>query len=153
MIEGLENLRTLFGVFHDGDILLLAHGEGRLELAIEIPYLAKQIDPNCRAFILKMQGVRGFSFQPWLPADQAQREPVTDPERAFGFDLEVLSCEINADGLSIWCNADGDDFSCGGLALKADSAMLSDESGRECTLDEVLEIARGYWDDFSNRKN
>ena len=137
MIEGLENLRALFAVFHDGRVNLRSKADASLEVSIQIRYLTQRINPEYTRFILSLREMGMFSYQPWVPPDQVQSKAITDPTIVFGFNLELISSDIKENRLAIWCNANPDDegFSCGELSLNAQSAAVFDESGREYTLD------------------
>lgn len=150
LIKGADDLRSLFELLHDGTLVLLSHAESGLDLAVEIPYLAERIHPEDRMILLKLEGVRHCAFHPWLQAGQPEIDPIEDRVRLFGFDLELLSCRVEAGRLILCCNAHSqdEDFSGGDLHLDLASASLQDERGRAITLDDLREIARGYWNGF-----
>jgi hypothetical protein len=145
MIDGAENLETLFDVFHDGSITAGALVAGTLRLSIEIAYLAERINPAFTSFQVTLHEVSGLSLRPWTNA-----EPVTlhDPAQIFAADLEILDCASADERLTITCNRDTDDSWGGVLAFQASAASVLDEAGRDHSLPELISLATAYWEEW-----
>jgi hypothetical protein len=144
MIDGAENLRTLFDVFHDGCITAGDLVAGTLRLSIEIAYLAERINPAFTSFQVTLHEVSELSFSPWTNAD-----PVTlhKPAEIFAAELEILDCASAGERLTITCNQDADRWG-GVLAFQASAASVLDEAGRSHSLAGLIALATAYWDEW-----
>lgn len=149
MISGIENIRTMFGIFHDGDLCFRKEENGLLSFEVGIRYLAERINPAYKSFSLGLDRPRRLVFKPWWPEGHALYETLIEGVSLFSHELEILSARLEGDGLSIVCNANTDaDFSGGELYLEVDSAVVSDEGGLEWSLDELSGLCEGYWHDW-----
>jgi len=54
MISGLENIRDIFSIFHDGTIIKWEKQESGIEIIVEIPYLTKMICNSYEWFSLTL---------------------------------------------------------------------------------------------------
>lgn len=61
-IEGSENVRDVFPIFHDGSLTSYTNDGDDVRLEIEIQYLAERVDPNFRKFVVHLFDVRDVQF-------------------------------------------------------------------------------------------
>ena len=150
VIIGQENIAEIFSVFHDGGIDRYVLQDGRLDLWIEIPYLAERINSEFSCFKISLSGVGGIAFRPWLVADE---EPVfVSMDEAFQLELGILWAEVVGGAISIGCDQCVGDMSAGGnLFIEAQAAEVSDEAGTFYSLEELVTLANGYWNEFARR--
>ena len=151
MIVGTENFSEIFSIFHDGRIIRHNLQELDLSLGIRIRYLAERVHPNYQEFQLILRNVRGISFKTWPSIIDALPELLASPNEIFAPELEILSADPSDGGFTVICNQPSPQFSyCGGeLSLQADSAEVLDEVGKPYSLEELRQIAKAYWHDWS----
>lgn len=150
MITGIDNIRQLFSVFHDGGIEAPHYLDGTLTFKVEISYLAQRINPKFRTFSVTLRGVETLSFSAWLD-DPASGS--VDPLTALSQEPDILSASIESSVVEVVLNQSGvgAGYSGGSLFLTCQSASVLDESGRECTLDELWALSEAYWTEWSAR--
>lgn len=152
-IEGRENIRDIFSIFHDGVIGSCALNGDELTLDIAIRYLAERVKPGFRTFRVRLFGVSNVRFSTW--PDDLQSAPVvlTDIQQIFEPDLDILEGNANGDEIEIVCNQPSPAFSyCGGeLRFRCLCAEVTDESGKYYSIEELSALCEGYWDDWSRR--
>lgn len=150
MIIGQEDIAEMFSVFHDGGMDRYVLQDGRLDLWIEIPYLAERINSEFSYFKVSLSGVGEIAFRSWPAADE---EPVfMSMEEAFQLELGILRAEVVGGAISIGCDQCVGDMSAGGnLFIEAQAAEVSDEAGRFSSLEELVTLANGYWTEFARR--
>ncbi len=148
MISGIENIRTMFGILHDGDLRFCKEEAGALSFHVEIRYLTERIDPAYKSLLLRLDQPRRLVFKPWWPEGHPLYGTLIEGVSLFRHELEILYARAEGGGLSVSCNANTDaDFSGGDLYLEADAAVVLDESGRDYSLDELRSLCEGYWQD------
>jgi hypothetical protein len=152
-IDGLENINTIFSIFHDGEIGRCVKTDSHLEFDVHIQYLAERINPTFRTFSVALDGVEALYFTTW--PDDANAEPVVvaDVESIFTKELEILSGEIENGAIKVACNQPLPGLGyCGGfLNLKAKSAFVKDEAGKEYSIEELCSLSESYWNEWSNK--
>ena len=152
MISGIENLRAMFGVFHDGDLRFHGEQDGALDFEIGILYLAERVNPAYKSFSLRLSKPRRFVFKPWWPEGHALHGTSIEGDSLFSHELEILYARLEGNGMSISCNANTDaDFRGGDLYLEAESAVVLDEGSKEYSLDELISLCQGYWRDWKSK--
>ena len=153
MITGIENLRFLFNIFHDGGIVHYAQKGCDLELDIEIMYLAERVNADYRTFRLTLEKTQ-LVFETWPKDITAKPARVSAYAQIFHPELEILGAEIEGDVLNVACNQSSVDSDyCGGnLLLRAESAIVADEGGKSYSIEELQELCRNYWEDWKNKK-
>ncbi len=153
-IEGLENILTIFSVFHDGDISRAKKEITILQLDVEIEYLAERINPSFQNFYVTLYGVKDLSFTTWPDVAEAEPEIITDLSAIFTSGLEILSGEIENNSIKVACNQPLPELGyCGGfLKLYVSSAVVKDEAGKEYSIRQLCSLSKGYWDEWANRK-
>jgi hypothetical protein len=103
-IEGLENIITMFSVFHDGGFSNCVKQGQSLKFGVDIQYLAERVNPSYRTFSVVRQGVEALSFTTWPDDATAAPDVITDIESIFTPELEILSCELENDSIKVSCN-------------------------------------------------
>lgn len=152
-IEGLENITTMFSVFHDGGFAnCVQHGQS-LNFSVNIQYLADRINLSYRAFSVSLEAVEYLSFTTWPDDAAAKPDVVTDIELIFTPELEILSGEIENDSIKIACNQPLPGLGyCGGfLNLKAQCAVVKDEVGKEYSIEELCSLRDSYWNEWTGK--
>jgi hypothetical protein len=146
MIDGAENIQTLFAVFHDGSITAGDLVAGTLRLDIEIRYLAERINPGYTSFQVALHEVSELSFRPW----DANPTPLHNPAQIFVSELEILDCASDGELLTITCNQADSEYDYGGglLMLQASAASVLDEGGRGLSLAKLIDLATAYWEEW-----
>jgi hypothetical protein len=152
-IEGLENVRDIFSIFHDGSISSCALDGDDLTLDVEIQYLAERVKPEFRKFKVRLFGASNVRFSTW-PSD-LKSDPVvlTDVPDIFDADLEILEGSLSEEEIKVVCNQHSSDLPyCGGeLRFHCLRAEVADEGGKGYSIEELSELCKGYWDDWSSR--
>lgn len=152
-IEGAENVRVLFSLFHDGSIVSWATDGDELQLEVEIKYLAERIDPKFRKFDVRLFGVSDIQFSTW-PNDLATKpEVLTEPTAIFAGDLEVLEGNLQAGMIEVVCNQHSQNiaYSGGELRFGCVYATVTDEAGKAYSIEELGNLCKGYWEEWSKR--
>jgi len=158
VIVGNENIAGIFNIFHDGAISRADLIDEVLRLEIEISYLAERIDPSYTRFIAAFQNARDIEFSTWPRDRSAEPRKLTSILDIFVPEIEsapeILSAEVEDDRIAAVLSQDFQacDFSGGYLRFRADSAIVSDESGRLYTMLELEELCAGYWDEWEQSK-
>lgn len=152
MIVELEDIRDVFNIFHDGDIIEHSISNDVLCLVIEIPYLAARIDTNFRKFNLVLHGCKSLVFSTWPNQKDSEGEILKDIESIFKPKLWVLSAKLIQNKIEVACSQSDAAFDyCGGnLSFTANSAVVTDEGNKEYTIDELDHICESYWTEWED---
>ncbi|MES2297505.1 MAG: hypothetical protein V4582_10705 [Pseudomonadota bacterium] len=155
MISGTENLCDIFSIFHDGEISHFAVDGANLDLEVEIMYLAERVNPNYRRFRVSLQNVKNLSFQTWPKDPHMVPVTLSSPKHIFKPELEILSGELDGNLIKVICNQALPSCEyCGGeLYLQADHAVVRDEGDREYSIDDLRNLSKDYWDEWSKRNS
>lgn len=151
MITGIDNIRQLFSVFHDGGIEAPQCQDGTLTFNVETSYLAERIDPAFTAFSVTLRNVENLICTVWLK-DQTTR--TADPLTVLSEEPEILNGSLKDGAIEVmfegarWLPTD---YTGGVLSFSCASASVLAEGGRECTLDELWDLSEGYWTEWSAR--
>jgi hypothetical protein len=152
-IEGSENVRDIFSIFHDGSIVAWSMNGNALMLEVEIKYLAERINPGHRKFTVRLFEINDISFSTW-PGDLKSAPAVLlSVGDIFEADLEILEGNIKDGQIEVVCNQHAPNLPyCGGeLRFKCAAAQVNDEGGHPYSIDELGILCKGYWDDWSKR--
>ncbi len=152
-IEGLENILSMFSVFHDGDISHCIKENLILQFEVEIQYLTERINPSYRVFRIILYGVTNLSFTTWPDDAEAKPDTFTEISEIFTPELEILSAEVENNSIKVACNQPLPKLGyCGGfLKLNVNSAVVKDEAGKEYSIEELCSLSNGYWDEWANK--
>jgi len=153
MIVGAEDIARVFSIFHDGSIALIS-ATPDLGLKVEIQYLAERIAPQFSGFMVVLHNPQSVAFSPWYRDTDQTNPDLSEYKAIFDLELGVLQAEAKAGLIEVVCDAYPTDssFSGGLLRFRAESATVSDESGRDYTVEELAELASGYWSDWASKK-
>ncbi len=151
-IKGIENITEIFSIFHDGSIADFEAFGDELLLTIEIRYLAERINPGFSRFKIKLTGIESIYFSTWPDDLDSEAALLFDINTIFTSELEVLEGNVNEDHSQIVCNQHSPDLDyCGGeLYLKTKSALVSDESGKNYSIEELRALSKAYWDEWAS---
>lgn len=138
-------LAALFNLLHDGFIAAhRAEPGGALTLTVEIAYLAERIAPAYTALAVTLLDASGLRLLPWaMPGDPAPA-PIADLGAIFDGQPDILSATQGAGAAAILLRYDGAPER-GDLLIPPTPARVRDEAGRCYALDELAQIAEGYW--------
>ena len=152
MIVGAEDIARAFSIFHDGSLTLTSAAPD-LGLKVEIQYLAERIDPQYSGFRVVLHNHHGLAFSPWYTESGQTKGDLVEFEQIFNLDLGVLQADANAGLIEVVCDAYPTDssFSGGVLRFWAESASVSDESGRDYTVEELAKLASSYWSEWASK--
>lgn len=150
MTGQLEAVAAVFNIFHDGAITAAAWRGPDLLLTVEIPYLAERVRPDWERFTVELRAAAGLEFEPWL--DHPRPPPLTEIGEIFQPELDILSCDLEADRVKLVCNQSADDWCGGFLRFAAAEALVFDQGGAPWALDQLGELCEGYWEQW-RRKN
>ncbi len=152
MINKIEDIKDLFDIFHDGDIVEYSLLNKELHLDIEIPYLAERIDKNFKLFRVVLYGCQNIIFTTWPNEEGMDGEIISDVKTIFKPKLWILSASIEDGKIEVNCSQTSSDFNyCGGnLCFNVESVKVSDENGKQYTIDELAEFCEEYWDEWEN---
>lgn len=153
MISGVENLSEMFSIFHDGGISHFAFNGFNLSLEIQISYLAERVNPSYQIFKIVLQNASDIQFTTWPNDPNAEPKKLSSIAEIFEHELEILNGEVADDSFKVICSQPSPtcDYCGGELLLKADSASVTDEDGKDYSLEELRQICRGYWSDWEKR--
>jgi hypothetical protein len=153
-IEGSSNIEEIFSIFHDGVITHYIFNDGKLTLEIEIQYLAERISPDFTQFHVLLENISNIRFTTWPSDLQSESELITEPNIIFAPDLDILESNSKESHVQVICNQASSDYEyCGGeLYFLATSAIVTDENGKEYSLDELDVLCKGYWDEWASKK-
>lgn len=149
---GAESIADIFSVFHDGGIARYSSSGNGLNLDVEIRYLAERVDSAFRHFHVCLHDVRDISFSTWPKEAEATPSVIRSLPEIFAPDLAILSGETDGEHIKIICNQSSADYSyCGGeLRFSASGATVHDERGKGYSVDELHQLCKAYWDEWSS---
>ncbi|HEU4952066.1 MAG TPA: hypothetical protein VFT46_08930 [Holophagaceae bacterium] len=145
-------MSDIFSVFHDGGISGHVFSQDRLDLQIDIAYLAERVHPSYKTFHILLTGVEELWFSTWPKGPDAEPQVLRGPERIFEPELEILSSKSLGGLVEVICSQSSSECAyCGGeLYFRADAAMVTDEGGREYSIEDLRRLSREYWDEWAS---
>ncbi|QQS06512.1 MAG: hypothetical protein IPK50_06350 [Fibrobacterota bacterium] len=149
MIEGAENIRDIFAIFHDGEIYKAELNKNTLTLFVWIRYLTQRINANFTYFIVDIYNITDVKFSTWESIPQT----LSKIDEIFAWILDILQSRASESIIQVECNQTSPECHyCGGeLSFCSDHCEVSDESGKKYSIDELEAICNEYWDEFANR--
>ncbi len=152
-IEGPENISATFSIFHDGEIVNYHYDNDSLLIEVEIRYLAERIKSGFRKFMIRLIGVENIRFYTWPNDPKSEPQVLSDTSTIFRPELEILKGNITKGQIQVVCNQPSTDLDyCGGeLILSAASVEVIDESGKSYSLEELVVLCNGYWDEWADK--
>ncbi len=151
MISGQKNIASVFSLLHDGVIASHLSGNDGLVLIIDIPYLARRIDPSFTKFLVCLFGINDIRFHAWPNGVDHAAKTLTSLDEIFQAKLAILHGDLCGDAIEVACNQTSLAMPHGGgeLQFQADSATVSDETGKFWSIEQLDELSKGYWDDWA----
>ncbi|MCI5212777.1 MAG: hypothetical protein D3910_29195 [Candidatus Electrothrix sp. ATG2] len=152
-IIGNDKIQQVFSVFHDGIMSNVKIDRTILSFDVKILYLAQRVNTEFQKFHVPLTGCNNLKFITWPVIDGAEAQELRDPVEIFKPELDILSGNLKCDQVQVVCNQPSPKFNyCGGeLYFSADFMIVLDEAGKNYTLEELCELSRGYWKDWSKK--
>ena len=153
MIRGPSDIAAMFSVMHDGGIAAWSGDFAGLRLRVEIEYLARRISSAFRYFEIELVHVRDLRFSTWPNDEAAPPRVVSDPDRIFHAELEILSAEVHGTGVRVICNQPSPNLDyCGGeMDFTVDCAVVRDEHQNVWSVSELSALADAYWSEWQRK--
>ena len=154
-IAGTENIRDIFSIFHDGDIVQWKIEGENLTLEVSIEYLASRINPDYSKFTVTLYGVDKIHFTTWPSDLESSPVLISDTAKIFDSNLEILEGNIKRTLIEVICNHHSPKYEyCGGeLYLIAESATVIDEGSQSYSIEDLDKLCSEYWEEWKNRNN
>ena len=148
-----SDIHSMFNIFHDGDIESASLVNGECKLRVGIQYLAERVNKNYLFFDIVLFGVSSMKFEGWMNDLNKEVLHLEQCDEIFKNDLEILSATEKGGQIEVACSVyDTDTDICGGtLSFMCSGSTVSDESGKNYSLEELDLICRGYWTEWSNK--
>ena len=152
-IIGNDKIQKVFSIFHDGIMTNIKIDRATLSFDVKISYLAQRVTTEFQKFYVSLTGCKNLRFTTWPVIDGTEAQEILDPVEIFKPELDILSGELKSGQVQVTCNQPSPKFSyCGGeLYFSADFMIVLDEAGKNYTLEELCELSRGYWEDWSKK--
>ena len=155
MINNYDDIRDIFNIFHDGDVIEYEKDENDLKLKVEIPYLTDRVRKGFSYFTVTLFNCTNIGLETW--PDQKDRNPEIfhDLKKIFQAKLWILDAEIKNERIVVSCSQADSAFDyCGGfLSFTAESANVKDEAGKDYTIEELGNLSESYWDEWEKDYN
>jgi len=149
-----NDIIDIFNIFHDGTIERSVMDGETWRFEVFIPYLANRIKKEYTLFRVAIRSAGNFRFDGWLRELNKGTEELVEFGPISKEELEILSAEEKeADVIAVSCNiaALKSKFCGGNLYFQCGDAEVSDESGKQYTIDDLDELCKAYWDEWSKR--
>jgi hypothetical protein len=143
----LDDIRDIFGILHDGEIIAWEGDHSRLILTIECKYLARQLDDSFDCFIVELNDVHDLQFKTWTDPVFFPSTILTNPADVFRGSLIILSANVHHGEVILECNQ-GDHmlhYNGGNMTIVAGGIKLFDQIGQPMSIDALDAISRDYW--------
>ena len=149
MIEGTENIRDIFAIFHDGEIYKAELNNSALTLFIRIRYLTQRINANFTYFMVNIYNITDVKFSTW----ESNPQTLNKIDDIFAWNLDILESRASESIIQVICNQTSPECNyCGGeLSFCSNRCEVSDESGKLYSIDELDVICNEYWDKFASQ--
>ncbi len=135
----------LWNVLHDGGIDEISGSvPGDVRLVVDIEYLRKRFEDPGDSIHITLHHCTRFSFQ-----DCDAAEPMTELAAISDLQLGILSTDS---GDEIFCDY-GVSSHYGRLSFAAAGFSVTLDSGRAIGLEDLVSVAKTYWDAFGNRSS
>ena len=147
-----EDIRDIFSILHDGGITAWTGDKKVMTLTVECQYLAERIDKSFDRFYVELSQVDELLLKTWQNPFDLPVQTLTEQSDIFRAELELISADIKDEKVVIACNQHDTNFDyCGGnLTISCDTIKVFDQKKNELTIDQLDEICKNYWDDWSN---
>jgi hypothetical protein len=156
MIKTIDDIRDIFNIFHDGEIIDCERKEKDLKLRVKISYLTERVREGYSYFTVTLFNCIKIQLETWPNQKGHEPEFFRGLNHILQANLWILDAEIQEKSIVVSCNQADTAFDyCGGyLAFTAESAKVEDEAGKEYTITELGNLSETYWEEWkSNYKN
>ena len=128
---------AIWNVFHDGCIEQIeGSAPGMVSVHVGIEYLREMFSDPGEYFLVTFPNCTKFSFQHY------ERDELVVDLASITEDFPgILSAQMDGDVCKVFTDA-------GLLKMSSDDGSIRLDSGREISLDELLQAATKYWDDW-----
>ena len=128
---------AIWNVFHDGSIdRVVGEVPGTVTLHVDIEYLRKRFSEPGDCFVVTLPNCTKFSFQPY--DDEAS---ITNLSVISDRYLEILSAEMAQGVCRVFARE-------GALEVESSNGSIRLDAGRAISLQELLDAATKYWEDW-----
>ena len=146
-----RDICDIISIFHDGTISAYSGDKDHLTMTVDCQYLAEQIDSRFDKFFIQLTKVEELDLTTWPRNKSDLARTLTELDHVFKADLEILNVNQNEKGVkAISClQLDPDfDYSGGDLRIIAEEIRIFDQSKNEISVDQLLGLAKKYWESF-----
>lgn len=150
----IENIASIFSVFHDG-IIQNHKFEGRdLSLTVSVLYLAQRINPAFSHFTLELQNVEGLCFRAWTET-ATLASPIYDVVPLLGDACQILGGKVCDKKIHVECSLDQNatGYFGGELIFTCTAANIYDEGSKSYSTDVLISLAKAYWEDWKEKNS
>ncbi|MCX2746153.1 hypothetical protein OO013_19900 [Mangrovivirga sp. M17] len=148
----IQEIEDIFNIFHDGTIDDIVIQSDKIDLLIEIQYLAELIDKKFEFFNLKLTGVELIEYDAWT--DNSYK--LTNWREIFELGISIINTETDSSGNVVvhsnCFDAPNDLFEGGNLIIKCRDYELFDELKNPITIERLKELSTFYWNEKFEKK-
>lgn len=144
----MSHCPDLWNVLHDGTIVAVTgQVPGEVRLEIEADYLRIRFNDEGQLFALTLRDYSRLVFKPWEEGQTA----ICRLDELGALALWILSAEEVDGKCAVSCSRKVATGAGGVLEVVATDAVLSLDTGRVVSKDEIETIADAYWAEWSSR--
>ena len=131
---------TIFDVLHDGSIdRLVGEVPGDVSVHVGVEYLRERFEDEGDEIIVHLRGCTRLSYR-----DYDAEEGTTDLQVVTDISPGILSAEMKGEECRVFCEK-------GVLDIQCDDGSISLDSGRTISLQELLDVATAYWEEWEKK--
>lgn len=133
---------------HDGIVLEAGYEDQKLNLKIEIPYLADIINPDYSWFYLTLSECSRVVFRPW----GEWQNDIHEVSSIFNYKINILEAKLEDGNVEISCSMIDKEapYKGGKLIVDAQSIQVFDEDFMRVDLKGMQAISKRYWKNFAH---
>jgi hypothetical protein len=144
----MSHCPDLWNVLHDGTIVAVTgQVPGEVKLEIEADYLRDRFNDEGGLFALMLRDCSRLVFKPW----EEGQTTISRLDELGALALWILSAEEVEGQCAVSCTRNVANGAGGVLEVVATDAVLSLDTGRVVSRDEIEAIADAYWTEWSSR--
>jgi len=129
----------IWNLLHDGGLESLKRDGTDLHLVVEISYLTELLLPGSQQLLLILHDCAVFEYTDW-----ETETPTAELSRIQGLGLDILGTDSEILPAKVWTSE-------GTLLVDFTSFSLRLANGVPCSMEELRQAAKSYWDEFSSR--
>lgn len=140
---------TIWNVLHDRSITKITGVvPGTIRIDVEIIYLRERFKDPGETIQITLTDCTRFAYRDYEDKD-LNKDFITDPPTIAATELEILSAEMVNGFARVTCASRKGQG--GELEVAAVDGSLTLDSGRAITLEQLIQVADEYWEDFRTR--